>query len=379
MSSDLASSSSSLSSSQPPIDPDALPIDPIFAHVVVVHARNILAEQRGTSVSLLIGALSKLVQTGKLELTGDADPGETLVEILKRENTNLVDLRAETFPTNFPDHESFKSRIKNLNTRQVSNCLKHLQALKIACSVPPGTNTQRPLPFSLIIEDDALFTAEVERQLRDVVKSIPEDADIVFVSLPTPVQTTPIKPFIPIDGLFNGDLPTCDAYILRTGAAEKLSSSFLPIRLHTPSHLRYMISALGLRAYVSTSNIFVDGSKIGIFPSSIEVNNVLLWNTPYCRLLDATSSPNLTNDELKQALETESKTQTFSKHPDVLALRSRCMARMGMFKEAKDLAEEAMQGFEQGAALFNDNSIFLRNYMNIYGNLQEDTSSEVSG
>lgn len=381
MSSDLASvasvsASASESASSTPIVPDAPPVDPIFAHVVVVHARTILAEQRGTSVTLLIGALSKLVQTGKLELTGDADPGETLMEIIKNESTNLLDLRAETFPTNFPDHESFKSRLRPLHMRQVSNCLKHLQALKIACSLPGTINTPI-LPFSLIIEDDALFTAEVERQLRDVVKSIPEDADIVFISLPTPVQSQgeAPKPFLPIDGLFNGDLPACDAYIVRTSAAEKLSSSFLPIRLHTPAHLRYMISSLGLRAYVSTSNIFVDGSKIGIFPSSIEVNNILLWNPSYCRLLDTTSSPNITNDELKQALEMESKTQTFGKHPDVLALRSRCMARMGMFKEAKELAEQAMQGFEQGAALFNDNSIFLRNYMNIYVNLQEDTSS----
>jgi len=375
LSSDLASSSSKSLN-----DIDAPPlIDPIFAHVVVVHARNILAVQRGTSVSLLIGALSKLVQTGKLELTGDADPGEPLVEIIKNENTKLVDLRTETFPRTLPDHESFKSRLKPLHTRQVSNCLKHLQALKIAHSIP-NTDDIHPLPFSLIVEDDALFTADVELQLRAVVKTMPGDADIVFISLPTPIQTKSESPkaFIPIDGLFNGDLPACDAYIVRTSAAEKLSSSFLPIRLHTPSHLRYMISELGLHAYVSTSNIFIDGSKIGVFPSSIDVNNVLLWNTPYCRLLDAASSPNVTNDELKQALDIESKTQSFSKHPDVLALRSRCMARMGMFKEAKELAEQAMQGFEQGAALFNDNSIFLRNYMNIYGNLQEDESSMVS-
>jgi hypothetical protein len=141
-----------------------------------------------------------------------------------------------------------------------------------------------------------------------------------------------------------------------------------------------MISSLSLRAYVATANIFVDGSKIGIFPSSIEVNNILLWNPPYCRLLEAVSSSQTSEEELKKAIDTENKTQSFGNHPDVLALRSRCAAHLGKFKDAKDLAEQAMQGFEQGGTMFNDNSIFLRNYMNLYGNIQEDLDiSEESG
>jgi GR25 family glycosyltransferase involved in LPS biosynthesis len=342
------------------------PTDPIFAHTILVHARNILGEQRGTSVMLLINTLGKLTESTKLEVTGDADPNDELVQIIKNEGTKILDLRPETFP-NICDN-LFRSRLKPLHTRQISNALKHLQALKI---ISKTTNT---LPFSLIIEDDALFTAEVETQLREVVKIIPDDADIVFVSLPTPIQSEkePRKAFVSIDGLFNQDLPSCDSYIIRNSVTEKICNAYLPIRLHTPSHLRYLIAALGLRAYVATSNIFVDGSKIGIFPSSIDINNVLLWNPPYCRLLDAASSPQLSDEDLKKAMQTEKETQSFSKHPDVLALRSRCAARLGNFKEAKELAEQAMEGFEQGGALFNDSSLFLRNYMSLFGNLQEE-------
>eukprot|EP00798_Chlamydomonas_sp_ICE-L_P000790 gene790-2193_t len=72
----------------------------------------------------------------------------------------------------------------------------------------------------------------------------------------------------------------CDAYLVTPKAAEAMARARLPVHLPTPMHLHYVVNTLGLRMYVLAQRIR-GGSKIGAAVSTIQSNNLLIWNQPF--------------------------------------------------------------------------------------------------
>lgn len=165
-------------------------------------------------------------------------------------------------------------------------------------------------------------------------------------------------------------LPAVDSYLITPRAASKLATAFLPVRFATHIHLTYLVQLLGLRVYHAVPNVFVDGSKLGALTSSLDSNNRLLWSQAYCQAeaLIQDKAATLTQAELDTALSSV----PLADHPDVMALRGTALAARGDARGAEAMFSKAYAAYEKDNCLLDMNCKFLRAYMAIHRDLQDD-------
>eukprot|EP00798_Chlamydomonas_sp_ICE-L_P026519 gene26519-17594_t len=254
---------------------------PIIQSVMLVHAPSLLRKTRAASVQLLSTALGPLSTNNTIEMIDDHDPTEQLKRILLTCKDQYVDINSNNIPEKF---RTGGSRSSWKMTRY------------------------SPRTF-------ARFSRALHRQ------EAPEDADVVFISLPSP-PTEDLS--FPATGHALPHPSACDAYLVTPKAAEAMARAMLPVRLPTPIHLHYVANTLGLRMYVSSHNVFVDGSKIGAAVSTIQSNNLLIWNQPFCKLFDARKNSegkpealNTAINEFVLSLSSSPNGAQFAAHPDV--------------------------------------------------------------
>lgn len=327
----------------------------LVAKILIIHSPT-LAASRAASLSLIDTRVAPVALTGIAERVTSDEPEHLVTRI-----SSIVDVDA-----NHVEDPVFKPLVKNLHLRQVSNTMKHVAALARIVATP--LNTTR---FSLVLEDDALFGDNVVAALGYAVSDAPYDADIVFLGLPSTKQP-PSNGGAVFDNALTlfGILPACDSYLITPSAAAKLSAALLPVRFPTNVQMTYALKNLGLRAYVAVPNVFVDGSKLGVFTCSVDANNRLIWNQHYCRM--ETIVKNVGGYNVAAGAESDAEfqrawaEQPFKDHPDVLALKAAHLVRMGRHAEAESVYAAALQVADRNGAIITNASELLRNYIALF-------------
>jgi hypothetical protein len=181
-----------------------------------------------------------------------------------------------------------------------------------------------------------------------------------------------------------GVLPACDSYLVSRAAASRLAAAFLPVRVAAHVHLTYLFRALDLNVRLAVPNVFVDGSKLGFFPSSLDPNNRLLWNQPYCKLeafvRQHASRPSVNpTAELERDREFQllCDAQPFKDHPDVLGMRARFLAACGRTADAEVAFAAALQGYDRHGCVVDAQSELLREYLRLYARMQGDIGPQL--
>jgi hypothetical protein len=328
-----------------------------LASVHMIHSPR-LAALRKESMRLISERLAPLSAAGKVDVVSANEPESIVSQVSK-----LADVNASHV-----EDAGFRAHIRNMHIRQLSNALKHRAALETALEAMSGSGPGSRFRFSLIVEDDALFSDNVARLIKQTVRDAPPDSDIVFLGLPSKNA--------PTDGVSTFDdaietfelLPACDAYLVSLEGARKLLADFLPVRFCTNVHLTYLARKNGIRSYVAVPNVFVDGSKLGVFTSSLDPNNRLIWNRDFCRLeaLVRAKEP-VPDGEFEAAWAS----QPFKEHPNVVALRAEHLARAGKHRDAEELFATALDAFDRGEGIVSNASDFLRRYISLYAHLQQ--------
>lgn len=265
--------------------------------------------------------------------------------------------------------DAFRPFIQDMKVRQLSNALKHAAAIQ---HISKGT--QAPGQWHLVVEDDAMI--EDVQALVSACASAPADADILFFGLPSPLPhpTGGEIRFIELKGI--KVLPSCESYALRMQTARFLSSSVLPIRFRTEVHLSWLLAAMCIKAYLTSPNLSVDGSKVGVFVSTIESNNRLSFNPEYVRL-----SSIVYENRADQADQADLDVDTFSHrlsslpfggHPDMQVLLGKRLAQCGRHAEAMSVFEAALAVYTSEGAVVGNDSSFLRVYMDLFKHFQMD-------
>lgn len=332
------------------------------AHVIVS------AETRAARqplVTALEAALAPVLLSGRLEQVDDHDPAE-----LVRGPTpigSLVDMAAANL-----DDEALRPHVRVLHIRQLSNALKHLEALKRIAALPElvpeaGAGAR----FGLVVEDDAVFGDGMADALWHAAVDAPADADVVFVGLPSTRMPPPGATASLFDDplrLFPGNvLPACDSYLVTPAGARRLAQAFMPVRLATHVQLSYLLRKGAAKAYVAVPNVFVDGSKVGVATSSIETNNQLVWNQVYCQASELLRTGRADVKQLRRDFDEVWKNQAFKEHPDCLVQLADQLAAVGRHGEAQDAYEKALAGYTAQNCIVNTSSEFMKRYMATYG------------
>ena len=286
------------------------------------------------------------------------DPCEITGDLVK----SIVDITAG------PEVEpEFAALLKPMHVNQLSNNLKHFTAMRMV--VENGKHF--PNATHVVVEDDVLFNDDVVSMLATTTKSAPAAYDIVFLGLPSTKTGTPNEvSFESTQGIFKL-LPCCDSYVIDKKAAAAMVTAYLPIRFPTQVQLSHLMKKLQLAAYICSPNVFIDGSKLGVFMSSIEQNNLLLWNPQFNQiraiLAKAKESKSLAGMEEVDAL---LKSAHFKDHPDFRYLAATAHAMNGRYDEARIEFDRAFDVYVAERCVFGPDCQFMKDFVQIFRYLQ---------
>jgi len=259
----------------------------------------------------------------------------------------------------------FDQLLKNLHIKQISNSLKHMKAMD-AFLLQPTFDTM------LVLEDDALFGDDIVEKLKQAIVKFHEATpapDILLLGCPTPVALA--QNTNTIVNVFESFklIPTCESYLVSKASAKTIMSMFSPIRFGTSVHYSYLHQIHDLRVSMIIPNIFVNGSKYGVYVSALDPNNKLFMNNDYNQLSVVLAKNEPLTQETRDMVAALKK-KPLGEHPDFLYLLALIAKKEGNFKEAKDILDKTYKIYKNNDSILNGESDFLRTYTSIFGHFQ---------
>jgi GR25 family glycosyltransferase involved in LPS biosynthesis len=328
--------------------------------VYVIHSN--LVELRRNNVNSLELALknSKLFDEIKVNFVSDAEP-ESLSVDLQKQFTDLTPI-----PEDQGAPAYFNPLIAPLNVRQVSCALKHVMALKAIA----GSLSQDDEEYHMVIEDDVVYGDRMSTMLADLLKALPDGHDLVFLGLPAPKGsedngTGTLTCSFP--AVYNV-APVCDSYIVSKKGAAALAAKMLPLKFPCNVQMSLAIHLLKLSAHFSRPNIFIDGSKLGVFVSVIETNNQLILNADYFTAKALVDRPDDGEAYTAEEIETLKRlfdSMRFKQHPDIVYLLARLELRLKNYARANELFAACFSAYQNNNCILNNQSVFMKSYIDM--------------
>lgn len=330
-------------------------MDPINLNVYVIHVK--VFEYRKNTCEKLRHLLE---QSGHFNLNfeyiTEYDPNEITPEQI-RMYVSYEQLKEQHLA-------QFNPFIKNMHINQLSNALKHCEACKRIASQPDNK------AFNIVVEDDVIFNDNIAETLKLSLESIPEDGELIFLGLPgskeikeSIIQHQPLAEVFTI-------LPCCDSYLLNREVASRIVKSYLPIRFSNNVHLSYLIAQHNLKCFLNVPNIFLDGSKLGLFFSSLEVNNRLIFNQDYVQLSKAINDKAEFSKEDIEIINSMFQNVKLKTNPEFYFLKAQFETKKKNYNLAKEIFQYTYTLYERNGCIMNNQSHFLREYMKLYKHLQ---------
>ena len=256
--------------------------------------------------------------------------------------------------------------LKNLHVFQLSNALKHYSALQDIA------NDSAEDDINMIIEDDVLYEDKVCMYLERLMDVLPTEHEVVFLGLPSNDQNARDKKDIKMKNtkeVFRV-FPYNDAYIVSKTTAAKLVENYLPIKFVTNVQLSYVFDKAGINSQLISPNIFMDGSKFGVFLSTMNTNNQLLFNNEYMFARTVVMNEKSTPEE-KNQLEQLFQKSPLNGHPDFLVVKALHKLKQKEYTEAHELYESALKIYTANSCIINHECQFLKEYIGSYKFIQD--------
>lgn len=177
------------------------------------------------------------------------------------------------------------------STEILSNFEKHRAAWQIISKRDANKND-----LHLVVEDDSILLPEGSDTWRRVLKSAPKNEwDLLHLGISfesSSAEYCNVRKFLKV-------LPSKDAYLITQNAALRLYNGLImdKIRFTLRVQLSYYIAQHSdFKVYCPRNKCCIDGSKIGLVPSSVHVNNILSFNNEFIVMIRALNSPTVEKD-----------------------------------------------------------------------------------
>jgi GR25 family glycosyltransferase involved in LPS biosynthesis len=260
--------------------------------------------------------------------------------------------------------ETFKSQVMPINTNQLSNFMKHLKAYELI----KKTNSR----YNLIIEDDLIIIDEYVINFEELLKRLPNfNYDLIFTSIAINDNSQEFDFRKTTDGL--KIIMAKSSYFISTETAINLLEYFKKIKFTFKINLSYYIweNKETIKSYVCNKNVFFEGSKIGLFVTSVNNNNFLFQNGEYVRLNQLINN----NDELSDELISEMENiynNSGKNNPDFQHSLGLAYYKFGDYKKAKEIMIEAMHNYKKMNGFICQHNELLNNCINMHQFEQSD-------
>lgn len=302
-----------------------------------------------------------------------ADPlHKVAVDVIRENDPNKFDtagiagmIEVKKYPE---DHnKTYEPFMRSMSMNILSNNLKHLEAIRRASKGDPNE-------YHIVVEDDAVFSNNIVVQIRSMIKTLQGQEsswDVIMLGQPSSSPPSEEKAdLIPLGE--NCVLPCCESYLMSTRSAKALYEKMLPFRFSMNIQLSYLFDRHQIKAFKVFPNIVGDGSKMGTYVGTVHPNNVLLFNNTFKEMYTLLSkesgylSP--ADAEHIQRLLAHNE---FKDNPDIMHMEGLLYKSKGDYQGALRVFERAIKIYKDNHAVVNNNSIFLRNYIDCYKKAQE--------
>ena len=320
--------------------------------VYIIHSSLMdVRKQRMEALEKMLKSCKKATYT--LEFVSEYDPNT-----IKQEDIKKIDITKKN------SGELYDTLVKNMHINQISNVLKHAIAIEKA--------SKSSSDFCVILEDDVLHGDDVHDKLADIVKHCQknEEMQMLFLGLPsfTPIDESG-GPTFKKTSEFYKLFPCCDSYMATPRIFAQLASNIYPMKHTTHIMLSQLTSTLGINTYMTTPNLFLDGSKFGAYLSSVDPNSKLIFNPAYNKLSMMVQKNSYTADEEKE-IEQAFAGIKFQNHPDVMHIHAIFLMVKKEFKKAEAILDSVFTILSQNGCIINSETESVRTHMRLYRFLQ---------
>ena len=269
----------------------------------------------------------------------------------------------------FEGNNIYNDLIMPLNVCQISNFEKHRYIYKYI--LDNFNNEDDDKNLHLIIEDDVIISNDYLNNIVDLIDDLNatdtkrdnEDWDILFTCLN--IINNPGK-FVNINELYNIIISKASYIIKNRAFCEKLYNATDKFKLNIKLTLSKFIKDNNYKAVSYNKITFIEGSKLGLFPSSVNSNNYLFLNNNYIALKQLSEKSDLTDEDIKNAEKIYSNTLNFPS-VDIQNIMGVIYYNFKNYKKAKEYMVASLMSFKKckGYTIMKNNEI-LSNAINIY-------------
>lgn len=258
----------------------------------------------------------------------------------------------------------YNSLLRNLHVNQLSNTMKHLKALQLVSLCHDNE-------VNIVLEDDILYEDKICLTLERLINQLPMKYDYIFLGMP---NTTEMKPstefsFQDTHKIFKV-LPLCDSYIVSVNAARATAAHYNPIKFVNNVQLSYVIDKLGLSSVQCIPNVFVDGSKYGVFVSRVCANNPLIFNNDFTTMATVVNKSSPLSQEEHDQVKTLLQNSPIRNNPDFIYLECLYHVLCKDYTTAKKRYEDAYKVYGSNACILTNESNFLKDFIRVHKYLQ---------
>lgn len=279
-----------------------------------------------------------------------------IIRDAKSSDLNMKDINEHTRLEKIND-DDFDKQISPINKCQVSNILKHCKAYEMIIK-----NNEN----GWIIEDDAVISNDYANNLKEFLfKPIECKYDILFNGFTIKDESDQKLNFI--NNTYK-ILPSKCSYLI----SPKLATDLLIFLKTYRYNMRISLSRFlydNKDKYINicaNKYMLLDASKIGILPTSINNNNMLIYNPDYVRMIQLIKD----DIDISKAKEYYNKLARLES-PDVNHLMGILYHKTKDYDRAKEYLLEAIKLNEKKQGYIGKHSEILNNCINIFQYNQE--------
>jgi hypothetical protein len=291
------------------------------------------------------------------------------INIISEPNKDYINKHISTFNTRvnydkFTDNNIYNDLITHLNVCQISNFEKHRYIYKLILENSKDNDAN---DIHLIIEDDIIvlkdYINNIGEFIDDLNTSYDNDWDILFTCLN--VVNNPAK-YININELYNIIISKACYVIKNKELCEKLYEATNTFKLNIKLTLSKFIKDNNYKALSYNKITFIEGSKLGLYPTSVNPNNYLFLNNNYIELKQLSEKKDLTEDDIKKAEKIYSDSLNIQSI-DIQNIMGVIYYNYKNYKKAKEYMYSSLNNLKKckGYSIMKNNEI-LSNTINIY-------------
>lgn len=281
----------------------------------------------------------------------------------KHIENNIKEYNKRVDYTKYPDNNEYNDLIIQLNINQISNFEKHRMALKNIIDNENENNN-----IYMIMEDDIIIGKNYLDNIENMLKNINNcEWDILFTSMNTINDN---RLFVDYGEIYKKLLSKA-CYFIKPEICKNLYDNMNKFKLKYRNFLCKFITDNNKNCKIKIYNryTFIEGSKIGIYPSTINPTNYLYFNNLYIDLIKIYIKDEITNDDVKNALEIFQKNNFDS--PDILNIMCSIFLKYKDYDNAKKYSVLAIKSSIKNKGYLQKNSEILNNSINVWKYDQE--------